>query len=89
MRLPALETKLQGLLGATDPTLTTIQSSLPSIQRVLIQLAYGTWSPFQEGNRLVVSNTGSMQALSLPAGTAQPPGVATRAQVMQFLTGGR
>ena len=89
VRLPALETKLQGLLGATDPTLTTIQSSLPSIQRVLIQLAYGTWSPFQEGNRLVVSNTGSMQALSLPAGTPQPPGVATRAQVMQFLTGGR
>jgi phospholipid/cholesterol/gamma-HCH transport system substrate-binding protein len=88
-RLPALESKLQGLLAATDPTLTTVQSSLPSIQQVLIQLADGTWSPFQEGNRLVVSNTGSMQALSLPAGASTPPGVATRAQVMQFLTGGR
>jgi virulence factor Mce-like protein len=88
-RLPALETKLQGLLGATDPTLATVEQSLPSIQRVLIQLADGVWSPFQEGNRLVVSNTGSMQALSLPAGTPVPPGVATRAQVMQFLTGGR
>jgi phospholipid/cholesterol/gamma-HCH transport system substrate-binding protein len=88
-RLPALEAKLQGLLGATDPTLTTVESSLPTIQRLLIQLADGTWSPFQEGNRLVVSATGSMQALSLPAGAAMPPGVATRAQVMQFLTGGR
>ena len=88
-RLPALETKLQGLLTATDPTLTTIESSLPNIQRLLIQLADGTWGPFQEGNRLVVSNTGSMQALSLPAGTPQPPGVATRAQVVQFLSGGR
>jgi phospholipid/cholesterol/gamma-HCH transport system substrate-binding protein len=88
-RLPALETKLQGLLGATDPTLATIESSLPSIQRVLIQLADGVWSPLQEGNRLVVSQTASMQDLSLPPGTPAPPGTATRAQVMQFLSGGR
>jgi phospholipid/cholesterol/gamma-HCH transport system substrate-binding protein len=88
-RLPALETKLQGLLTATDPTLTTVESSLPSIQKLLIQLADGTWGPFQEGNRLVVSNTASMQGLSLPPGTPQPPGVATRAQVLQFLSGGR
>jgi phospholipid/cholesterol/gamma-HCH transport system substrate-binding protein len=88
-RLPALEAKLQGLLGATDPTLATIESSLPSIQRVLIQLADGVWTPMTEGNRLVVSNTASMQGLSLPPGTPAPPGTATRAQVMQFLTGGR
>jgi phospholipid/cholesterol/gamma-HCH transport system substrate-binding protein len=88
-RLPALETKLQGLLTATDPTLSTIESNLPVIQRLLIQLAGGVWDPFAEGNRLVVSNTVSMQGLSLPPGTPAPPGAATRMQVMQFLTGGR
>lgn len=88
-RLPALETKLQGLLGATDPTLTTVQSNLPTIQQLLIQLADGVWSPMQEGNRLVVSGTAAPQDLSLPAGTPPPPGGATRDQVMRFLTGGR
>ncbi len=89
VRLPALEAKLQGLLRATDPTLRTIESSLPDIQRVLIQLADGVWSPFSDANRLMVSATGSMQDLSLPPGAPAPPGTATRTQVMQFLTGGR
>ena len=88
-RLPGLETKLQGLLGATDPTLTTIQSDLPTIQQLLIQLADGVWSPTQEGNRLMVSGTGAPQDLSLPAGAPPPPGAASRDQVMRFLTGGR
>jgi ABC-type transporter Mla subunit MlaD len=88
-RLPALETKLQGLLAATDPTLSTIDSNLPTIQQLLIQLADGVWSPTQEGNRLVVSGTASMEGLSLPPGTPPPPGAATQAQVLRFLSGGR
>jgi phospholipid/cholesterol/gamma-HCH transport system substrate-binding protein len=88
-RLPALEAKLQGLLRATDPALTTIETSLPDIQRVLIQLADGVWAPFSDANRLMVSTTLAMQDLSLPPGTPAPPGTATRTQVMQFLTGGR
>jgi phospholipid/cholesterol/gamma-HCH transport system substrate-binding protein len=88
-RLPALEAKLQGLLAATDPTLSTIDASMPSIQRDLIQLAGGTWAPFQEGNRLMVTATAATQDLSLPPGVSPPPGAASREQVMQFLTGGR
>jgi phospholipid/cholesterol/gamma-HCH transport system substrate-binding protein len=88
-RLPALEAKLRGLLAATDPALATVEANLPSVQRDLIQLADGVWSPFLEGNRLVVTAAGSMQALSLPPGVPAPPGAATRAQVVQFLTGGR
>jgi len=88
-RLPGLETKLRGLLAATDPTLSTIDADMPSIQRLLIQMAGGTWAPFQDGNRLMVSNTVTTEGLSLPPGVPPPPGVATREQVMQFLTGGR
>jgi hypothetical protein len=88
-RLPLVEAKLQGLLRATDPALTTIETSLPDIQRALIQLADGVWAPFTDANRLMVSTTLAMQDLSLPPGTPAPPGTATRTHVMQFLTGGR
>jgi phospholipid/cholesterol/gamma-HCH transport system substrate-binding protein len=88
-RLPALETRLQGLLAATDPALSTVAATLPTLQQDLIQLADGVWSPFLDANRLVVTATGSPQALSLPPGVAAPPGAASRAQVMQFLTGAR
>jgi phospholipid/cholesterol/gamma-HCH transport system substrate-binding protein len=88
-RLPALEARLQGLLAATDPALSTVAANLPSLDQDLIQLADGVWSPFVEGNRLVVTATGSPQALSLPPGVTAPRGAASRTQVMQFLTGAR
>ena len=88
-RLPGLEARLQGLLAATDPALSTVAASLPSLQQDLVQLADGVWSPFLDANRLMVSATGSPQALSLPPGVPAPPGAASRAQVLQFLAGGR
>jgi virulence factor Mce-like protein len=84
-RLPGLAVKLRGLLAGLDPTLAAVQGDMPTIQRLLIQLADGTFGPFPEANRLSLTVAGTPEVISPGAHR----GAGLQSPSMQFLTGGR